>query len=297
MVMLGLLAAGCGQKAAPSSVGEEGGAKKAAASPGESAKAAPKQGAVGDAVAKGEAGQAPGAAKADGAAPTDPSLPEHFKPMELKAAVEGGAPTGAEAATVKVGPWTLSHSLAEGKAVHGESKEELVLWRQDPRGCQGYEAEGQLISVVGSVVSFQFKELGKSCQGAAVAGQEFRTVDLSKAGADKGLSLTDVFDAAEVKAAFDGNGWLKQARTKPQIFKCLYKEEDLTGAHFAFLAMEGEKVKVRVGVGHGCEDRAGIFTQFDLSLTPPAGKKSELEAAVAAKTLGQHLHKTAAGRP
>ncbi len=223
--------------------------------------------------------------------PDEAPVPDDFRPPNEAAEKEGGKHTTDTAQTLTVGDWTLTYALDKGRAVNNKTKAEVELWKKDPRDCDKYAFEGKLISVVGTVVTFDVRETG-TCPLKPAMGQAFHTVDLTAKG-DRAVALAGFFKADEVKAAFDAHPWLQNARKKPQIFKCIYKEADLGGAHFAFHGLEDGKALVRVGVGHGCDSHTGIFTQLDLKLTPDAKLLAQLQAADKAKTLGQYLHKTA----
>lgn len=217
-----------------------------------------------------------------------PELPPDFRAEKPKPDVEGGQPTSETPQTLKVGPWSIVHSHKEGIATHAATRERVSLWRADPRDCVDYKLEGRLVSVVGAVVSFDLRESGRCTPPAA--GTAFHTLDLARPGPQKASPLSEHFDEAEIKAALDGHPWLTNARSRADLFKCIYKEADLTGDHFAFHAIKAGKVVVRIGVGHGCEAQLGLFTQLDIELTPSPDQLKALESAQELKTLSQHLH-------
>lgn len=236
---------------------------------------------------------APKKAAAPPSAPGEVPVPEDFRPPTLAAAVTGGAPTTATPQTMKVGDWTLEHSFAAGKATRGA--ETITLWKTRV-GCTQYEMKGSLASVVGTVVSWRFEERG-TCPDSPTLGHGIRTVDLARPAGKRAVLITELFDVAEIDAGLAADAWLVNARSKPGIFKCLYKEEDLKRDHFAFQRLSGDRVVVRIGLGHGCESNKGIFTQLDLTLGAKPALMAQIRAAEQAKTLGDHLFLTLAAPP
>jgi hypothetical protein len=204
----------------------------------------------------------------------------------MKPEVEGGTPTGAEPQITLAGDWRIEHSEKSGRAVHLMTDEVVTLWK--PReGCQKYNLTGRIISLVGTRLTTHVDEIGE-CTPAA-GGNRFVTLDLSKKGPDKALKITDVFPADAVKDELANNSWLTNARSKPQLFSCLYSEDDLVSDHFAFHSIDGDSVKVRIGFGHGCPSHLGTYTQLDLQLKAPGKLRAEIEAADKKHLLARHL--------
>jgi hypothetical protein len=230
-------------------------------------------------------GAAPAATPpASDAQPGHVPVPDDFRPPTLGAEVEGGSPTTDAAQTLALGEWSIAHRFSSGVATHTKSGRTVPLWAA--RGdCTGYSFEAGLGSVVGTRVTYKFSERG-TCPGAPSRGDGFETVDIATG---KPVMLTSLFDTAEIDAALNGDSWLTNARAKPGIFKCLYREDALKTNHFAFQSVSSGRVVVRLGLGHGCDSHKGLFTQIDLTLTPKPAVLAEVEAAKARGTLGEHL--------
>ena len=132
--------------------------------------------------------------------------------------------------------------------------------------------------------------MGTGCS-PAVSGTSFQTLDLSRSGPDKSLPITALFDKAEIDGQLAKNSWLTNARSKPEIFKCIFKEADLFEDHFSFHALKEDKGQVRIGVGHGCEKQVGIFTQLDVDLKSKKDLSESLKIAEDQRLLGKFLQK------
>jgi len=209
----------------------------------------------------------------------------------LAAAVANGV--SAQTSTVQsltAGNWTITWSAGEGRATHNDGRV-VSLWappQPDP-DCET-SAWGKLLSVVGTIVSFE-TSVGGYCTGAAhgFADTTFNVVDLARNGNSQpgDVTLYDFFDKAQVQRALDADPCLRQTRSD-QDWKCSYTLEDFERS-FAFHHTEGEKVAVRIGLTHGCEVARGYLTQLGLLLTPKPAFLAELRRAEKAGTLMNRL--------
>ena len=97
-------------------------------------------------------------------------------------ALRGVKPTKKRKQSFRLGPWRISHAKAKGTARNTRTREKITLWSTPKsRRCTDYGSMGRLVSVVGTMVSFEISE-GGYCKGAAhpYAWHGFRTIDLAK---------------------------------------------------------------------------------------------------------------------
>lgn len=202
------------------------------------------------------------------------------------ALAKGGRPKAAGAAlSVTSAGWTIRASAKSGEARNAAGKR-VALWSPPApeAGCEE-ERSGKLLSVVGTLVSFQ-KDGSGYCQGAAHpwAVSSFVTIDLRSG---KEVSLYELFGKAEVDAAMAADPYLKKAKDDPEA-DCKFSLGGFDKS-FAFVDVKGDRVGVRVGLTHGCEALRGNLTQIGLLLKPSAALLADLKTAAAAKTLYTHL--------
>ena len=167
-------------------------------------------------------------------------------------------------------------------------------------GCTDYEVTVTLLSVVGSVASYE-ETTSWYCTGAAhpSAYTTYRAVDASRPQAP--AKLTDWFPEQEVRAALLADPLVRKALTAARVrtpparltalvqtlseapSECEYAFSDDLLTRFAFHHLEGGKVAVRLGLSHGCEVMRGRLTQLGILLPIPERLKAPLAQAAAGR--------------
>ncbi len=154
-----------------------------------------------------------------------------------------------------------------------------------------YRRRVRLLSAVGPYVSYRFDTDG-FCEGSVHPFGEiaYRTIDAGDAANVRTASLRDIFDDAVlydalardpiVRQALDSSGVREDPpRTLDALVAwlgawtggCEYAFPPDMLSRFAFYAVNGDSVSVRVALTYGCEAARGNLTQLGLRLpTPPA---------------------------
>ncbi|MDH5630043.1 MAG: hypothetical protein OEY96_07795 [Gammaproteobacteria bacterium] len=156
--------------------------------------------------------------------------------------------------------------------------------------CEETFFQGRVISIVGNYVSVE-KQGGGYCMGAAHPYQykTFETIDITTG---KKVSLKDIFDENEIFEALMKDGVIqntlkgKVPNNLKDLFSmadggCDYAIYDFMLGSFAFHHLNGSRVAVRIGVGHGCEVNRGAFTQLGMYLKIPESLMPALKSAEA----------------
>ena len=194
--------------------------------------------------------------------------------------------------SLTAGAWTVTWTADAGRATH-KNGQVVSLWEQ-PRPEPGCDvlASGTLLSVVGTIVSFE-TSVGGHCKGSAhgFADQMFQVVDLARSGDShqREVTLYEFFDKAQVQRALDADPFLRDTRADKD-WSCTYSLEDFERS-FAFHHTKGDKVAVRIGLTHGCEVARGYLTQLGLLLKPRPEFLAELRQAEKAGTLMNRLRR------
>ena len=188
----------------------------------------------------------------------------------------------AQAGFVESGGWQISWDDSRGAAQRtADPSAEVVLYEQpEPSGdCDYNELRGRVLSIVGSLVSFETNS-GWYCHGTAHDGAvaRFATVDLETGDAVDIRSLvpeTAILAALKrdllVNRALDGRD--------PEELRSLIGQADggcavsflSLATSFAFYEIRGGKAVVRFGLGHGCEVMRGLLNEIEIELPLPAG--------------------------
>ncbi len=188
--------------------------------------------------------------------------------------------TRTEAKKLTSDGWTIrwTPDRAWGEDPHGST---FVIYHDDLASVDcDHEFSGQVLSVVGAIVSV-YEQFYADCGGAhPSATQHFRTVDLTKlrrGDLDPSANLFDFFDESEVTQAMKVDPYLMRFRDAdlPCEYSLLGYETE-----WAIYDREGDRVGVRLGLPHGCEVMRGRLTEIGLTLTPkPNFEKSVITAA------------------
>jgi len=224
--------------------------------------------------------EAPGTARAGGA--------------EMDAAINGSGAASSiwsgESGGVQI-DWT-TRAIAVRRA--GRKTIDLIAIPKSEPGCEG-DLSVQILSVVGSIVSYQLSE-GTTCEFAAhpSAVTLYKAVDAADPKrAALHPSLTDFFADADVLRAMMADSVVQRhapkavPRTAAELVtalsasqaECEYAfEKDLLN-RFAFHHVEGDRVAVRIGLSHGCEVARGKLTQLGILLPVPPKLKDALDRA------------------
>ncbi len=202
-------------------------------------------------------------------------------------ALSAAPPTSQSQRSLKSGGWTIEWSDEAGRATHPRGAT-IVLWQQPAKeeGCDLSES-GNLLSVVGTIVSFERSSSGY-CQGWAHPSSEssFKAIDLSREEGSRGLTLYDFFEQTEVDREYQ-RAW----SANPDLREV---PEDSCGPtpsvdRFAFHHVVRDKVKLRVSVGQGCTAGGGYTTEMELLLKPRRQLLVALRAADKAGSLMNRL--------
>jgi len=201
--------------------------------------------------------------------------------------------------TLTTGSWTLTWDSIRATAV-GPGKRTLHLYdhvagrqacveglaeirREEAGFADGidarYEGTERIVSVVGTFVTTLI-DYGGYCGGAhPFQRRSFDTVDLANDG--KSVTLAAIFGSG-AQAAIVRHRRLKAAMSDEEAS---VPGEPWSSPHFAFNAVDGEFVVVRLGLPHAVEVSAGTFGAFDIRLPIPASLRNALLRADKAGTL------------
>ena len=183
----------------------------------------------------------------------------------------------------------------------GHPSAEVILYEQPEQsdGCDYNELSGRVLSVVGSLVSFETTR-GWYCQGNAHPGKSarFHAVDLDT-GAE--VDIRSLVEDASIVAALKQDGLVSKALNgcDPEDLESLVEQADggcavsfpRLATSFAFYEPRDDKVAVRFGLGHGCEVMRGALSEIEVELPFPIGLDVE-----GADAKGQLMNSLAPGR-
>ena len=145
--------------------------------------------------------------------------------------------------------------------------------------CDYNEVRGRVLSVVGSLVSFETTS-GWYCKGNAHEGRsvQFRTVDLDT-GTE--VDIRSLVPETTILAALTRDAFVARAlnRHAPDDLRSLISVADGGCAasfwsletSFAFYEVRDDAVAVRFGLGHGCEVMRGALNEVEVELPRPEG--------------------------
>jgi hypothetical protein len=172
-----------------------------------------------------------------------------------------------------------------------------------------YNRTFELLSVVGSIVSYSDTEYC-ACGGAhPTAYVQFKAIDLAKPArvgdkeSGRAVKLNDLFPESDILKALLADSMIRkalEASQKPepktlaklieaiayQMFEsedCSYSASEDMLARFAFHHVEGDQVAVRLSISHGAEVCRGQMLQVGILLPIPASLKNSLTLAANGK--------------
>ena len=183
---------------------------------------------------------------------------------------------------VESGGWRISWDDSRGIAHRAaELSAEIVLYEQPgpSEDCDYNELRGRVLSVVGSLVSFETTS-GWYCQGNAHNGvvASFSTVDL-----DTGTEadIRQFVPETTIVAALKQDALVANALNgrDPDDLRGLIDQADggcavsflSLATSFAFYELRGDRIAVRFGLGHGCEVMRGALNEIEVELPFPSG--------------------------
>ncbi|HEY4765500.1 MAG TPA: hypothetical protein VIH75_17630 [Candidatus Sulfotelmatobacter sp.] len=164
----------------------------------------------------------------------------------------------------------------------------------------------RILSAVGHFLSVE-QEDDCDCGGAhPSSSKRFRAIDLSKSAPDRAAStsMTDIFPEGSILSALRGDKLVADALKNlegpqpaslaelvaviqfksVQVKDCSYYFGADLLSDFAFYAVEGNKVAVRISLSHAAEVCRGQMTQLGILLPIPESLKTALEAARSGKS-------------
>jgi hypothetical protein len=176
-----------------------------------------------------------------------------------------------KAITIRSAGWTIKARTHTGTARHRDGRRRMLWSTQAPSPECEFYIDGRLLSVVGSMVSFEIRE-GPSHV------RSFTTIDLDTG---REVSLYDLFDRRVVDAAMAADPYLLKTKDDSYATSCLYSLTNFERS-FAFVDVRNDTVGIRVGLMHGCEVQRGRITELGLQLS--ASRRVRREVRAAAKT-------------
>lgn len=191
-------------------------------------------------------------------------------------------PASAQSGFVESDGWQISWDDSRGTAQRSTPPSANVVLYQQPvpsEDCDYNELTGRVLSVVGSLVSFETSS-GWYCQGTAHGGAvaRFSTVDLETGAA---VNIRSLVPETAIVAALKQDGLVNEALDgrDPEDLRSLIGQADggcavsflLLATSFAFYELRGDKVAVRFGLGHGCEVMRGALNEIEIELPFPGG--------------------------
>lgn len=191
-------------------------------------------------------------------------------------------PAPARAGFIESGSWQISWDDSRGAAQRtADPSAEVVLYEQpEPSGeCDYNELRGRVLSIVGSLVSFETNSAWY-CHGTAHDGAfaRFGTVDLDTGAA---VDIRSLVPETAIVAALKQDGLVNRALDgrDPEDLRSLIDQADGGCAvsflsletSFAFYEIRGGKAVVRFGLGHGCEVMRGLLNEIEIEVPFPTG--------------------------
>ncbi len=182
--------------------------------------------------------------------------------------------------------WRISWDASRGIAQRAKYlSEDVILYEQPDTSeeCEYNEIEGRVLSVVGSLVSYETNS-GWYCRGNAHPGQVvlFRTINLNTGEevdirqlVSEKVIVTALSQDSLVSKALDGRD--------PEDLQNLIDQADggcavsflSLATSFAFYELRDDRVAVRFGLGHGCEVMRGAVNEIEIELPVPTGLNIE----------------------
>ena len=197
------------------------------------------------------------------------------------AAIKSGAtPSPEPARVVESDGWRISWSDSRAVAQRAESPSaRVVLYEQPERSeeCDYNELSGRVLSVVGSLVSYETTS-GWLCQGNARPGvvARFQTIDLRT---EAPVDLRRLVPDSTIVAALKQDDLVMEALDgrDPADLSSLIDQADggcdvsfwLLATSFAFYELRGDRVVVRFGLEHGCAVMMGALNEIEVELPVP----------------------------
>jgi hypothetical protein len=212
------------------------------------------------------------------------------------------------------GPYNIEWSTANLKATRSDTgavvfdaaveaeKEWKNVEKEDPDASFDYARTYQFLSLVGPYLSF---EVSYQCDCGGAHPEEytrFRTVDLSRGGAD--AQLNEVFPDSQLLRALLDDKIVKGAlgKTSPapakaepksvaqllqaldlkevKLHDCYYHfNKDTLLSSFVFYDFKGADASVRISLSHAVEVCRGQMTQLGLTLSAPESLRTALAGA------------------
>jgi hypothetical protein len=215
------------------------------------------------------------------------------------------------------GGFTIQWTTAELLARPTKSPAQIVFsaksiterdWKnvEEDRAEYDYDRSFQLLSVVGSIVSYDDTEYC-ACGGAHPSmTDEYRAIDLAQPGkvgdkkSRKAAKLNDLFPESDLLKALLADPLIRKAvqaskKPEPQTLAklmeailyqdiesgdCGYSVKENQLSQFAFHHVEGDQVAIRLSLSHAYETCRGQMIQVGILLPiPPSLKKSLMLAA------------------
>lgn len=188
---------------------------------------------------------------------------------------------------VESGGWQISWDDSRAVAQRAEppSAPITTLYEQPEPSeeCDYNELRGRVLSVVGSLVSYETTS-GWYCQGNAHPGivTRFSTIDLHTEAA---VDIRRLVPDSIIVTALKQDGLVKEALNgrDPDDLSSLIDQADggcavsfwNLATSFAFYELRGDKVTVRFGLEHGCEVMRGTLNEIEIELPVPTGQNVE----------------------
>jgi hypothetical protein len=198
--------------------------------------------------------------------------------------------------TVERAGWTIEYSSTWFEATKdGQTVSMDDFLYRDSMDCMEWTESGKLLSIVGTVVTFEWS-MYAYCGGAhGWADTKFIAIDLSRGG--KAVTPADLFGKKTVQTALERSPEWKQSRNEGGVYQCVLLHEDNTiGGPFAFHRLDDNAVAVRIGVGeHLSEACRGTLVEVELYLPVPDKLAADLRRADEEGTLMEDLYEPVEG--
>lgn len=211
-------------------------------------------------------------------------------PAMAGAQTSADAHFGPQARTVTHHGWKISFSSTWFSATkNGQTITMDDFLYRDSMDCQEWSESGRMMSIVGTVVSFEWS-MYAYCGGAhGWAETKYISIDLSKGG--KEVSPADLFGPNAVEQALERDSVWKQAQKEGGVYQCVFLDKKNTvRGRFALHHLDHGRVAVRIGVGdYMAEACRGSLVQLGLYLPIPEKLAKDLEQAKREGTLMQDL--------
>ncbi|MCY4139582.1 MAG: hypothetical protein OXF56_15135 [Rhodobacteraceae bacterium] len=183
---------------------------------------------------------------------------------------------------VESGGWQIGWDDSRAVAQRAEASSRRVTLYEQPEPseeCDYDELKGRVLSVVGSLVSFETTN-GWYCEGNVRPGivTRFRTIDLHTGAV---VDIRRLVPDSTIVTALKQDGLVKEALDghDPEDLSGLIDQADggcdvsfwYLATSFAFYELRGDKVAVRFGLEHGCAVMQGSLNEIEIELPVPEG--------------------------